>query len=179
MNLTAPPGITTHAYQRAKERLGFGGRSFYDWVNCTWSDWIPINAEFLLIRNVEVSNQSNLFATPWTPHRGVALVLSDDKWIKTVIPFDQQSRMVEESQLNHNICGVISRLVDDGLLDLARIGHKLIGCRFEGPLAIEALEAFRLRRIDYNDLRSFFSTPFKQRQIVLNSLLAICNKTGR
>lgn len=97
--LTKPPQISRHAVQRAKERLGIGESTFFEWVAATYHEWFPVNAEFLLNKNVKVSSHDSWFyATPWSPSRGVAIVLSDDKCIRTVIDFEAESKVIMADQ---------------------------------------------------------------------------------
>ena len=86
--LSGCPIISSHASSRAFERLGMGLIGFRDWVAATYREWMPVNAGYLCDRGLHVSAQGrDHYKAAWTLREHVALCLSVDHVIITVIPF--------------------------------------------------------------------------------------------
>ena len=86
--LSGEPRISQHAFERGRERLGLTANAFAVWVKATYSDWLAVNAKYLTDRGLDVSaSGANHFITPFTFRTSVALCVSPDGWIRTVMSF--------------------------------------------------------------------------------------------
>lgn len=91
--LTSMPTISNHACWRAEERFGISQHGFTEWVKATYGHWMPVNAEFLRNHNISCSAADSwFFVTPWTSLIGMAIIMSNDRCIRTVMDFSTESR---------------------------------------------------------------------------------------
>lgn len=96
MRLSLQPNLTNHATQRGEERLQLKPDSLVGWISATWRDWLPINAEWLRVRGVKCSARGvTWFATPFTAYRGVAIAVTPDNAIRTIITFAEVSKLAD------------------------------------------------------------------------------------
>jgi hypothetical protein len=90
--------ISHHAFKRAQERLNMGRHSFADWCRATRYHWLSVNSEFLIARGIKATTHGCLiYVTPWTVQEGVALLVSNDGTVITIMTFPQTARLVAEA----------------------------------------------------------------------------------
>lgn len=80
--------VTSHAYERARERLNISIPAFRDWVEATKSSWLCINPDFYRAHGVIVSADKYLYHCPWTPGLHLCLPVSTDVALVTVMAYE-------------------------------------------------------------------------------------------
>lgn len=178
--LSGRPKISSHAFERAFERLAMRAKAFGDWVSSTHRDWLIVSAAYLRDRGLNVSSENDTYICPWTPRLSVALCIADDDWILTVMTFSEpeekpetvdvaqpettptaRKRLVSESAEARRAA---ARFVIDGGVSADKILATAIRNPIEGPLVDRAFDAYASHRIGLHELRSFFMVRHNRRK---------------
>lgn len=155
--LSREPTLTRHAMERATERLKIDPLAFKGWIEATWRDWLPVNAAWLWDRNLRVSAEDRWhFICPWTPRTSVALCVSEDHAIVTVIDYaaDVQPRMPRIARPKSALERAARRAFNE--TDPADVLRHSMGHRVGGPLMNEAVSLYADGARDLTWLRRFF-----------------------
>lgn len=166
--LTRIPQITNHASIRAQERLGLDHLSFGQWVDATWMHWMPVNASFVQERGLRATAKTSFFyVNPWTSVTSIALALSHDDAIQTVMTYEQDVKIVESLEKQ-----TIRKMLFSGDLHFQKVTQKIMGFAIQGPLSDDALQAYLDCRITFIELMQFFRTCHQRRHSALRDMLS-------
>lgn len=164
--MSAPPQITDHAFDRARDRMGLSDAAFWGWVRATYRSWVPINAAYLRERGLKVSSEgSTHLMCPWLPSWSVALCVSNDNWIKTLMLFREDFRepvLVDDADPLYQAA---QRLVNE--IEPRDILKRLLNIHVAGHLAEEAVVAFVRGRLSRDEFYRFFQMGDKNREKML------------
>lgn len=176
---SGPPQITEHAYDRAQVRLKLNALGLRAWVDATYRDWLPVNASYLRDRDVRVSADGrHHFVVPWTYRESVAVCLSEDMVVITVMTFSTQidSDLKTAGALPPRPKAIPSvveqaarRIVNDlghpGVINLA-LGRRP-GRDLHADLMRDGLEQFANGRRDLKWLQTYWNSNVDRRQEML------------
>jgi hypothetical protein len=179
--IKATPYITEHAYLRAGERMKLSRSGFVAWVQATCREWMPVNAGYLIDRELKVSAHDSIhYVSPWTQLTMLALTLSPDNAIKTVMTYaESRAPKRDDRQVGRavscGICAAAVRMLCDGVTDPRDFVRRSLGVSTfdHGGASIEpAIEAFGRRDISLESLRGVIAATGKDRTKLLCEALA-------
>lgn len=163
--------ITSHAYDRVKERLGVTKQCFEEWVSSTRQSWIQVNAKYFLERGVLVSQKSNLFVTPWTFDTHLCICMSENNTtLKTIYPYTDKKPQLS---LKHEIENLLQECLLKAL-QKKEITEKDITKTLRlttGTLFKEVLEAYKNDEITLKSAQTILcSKESSKNQLLQNAI---------
>lgn len=170
------PVISAHAYERAAERLGMHRAAFTAWVEATFMDWTPISPPYLWDRGLKcnATGGDTLYMCPWTPLKGVAMAVSVDHCVKTVMSFNEFSpigRSAGDAGASHAFGRVLIKAITEldihELLVQDLVRHMLSAKDVQGDAVNQAVDAYLGDRMTLKGLRAVATAGHSQRDAVL------------
>lgn len=163
------PTPTEHAIKRAKERMGLSPDGLVAWVKATYKQWMVINAQYLRDRGAKCSELNTIFyMNPWIPGTSVAMAMSADNVIKTIIDFEDT--VPEQVKHKRAVIDVIDKFIEDNILSADKLMHGVLGTHVVDESMLSAYRAYCLNLIRFDDLVKISKMPKHNRRETLNAI---------